>query len=96
MQKHVLVTGGAGYVGSLLVEELLRRGHRVRVLDALVHGTVPSVLTAWGDPSFEFIRGDVRDADARAAALKESTRSSISRRSSATPPALASRSSRRR
>jgi nucleoside-diphosphate-sugar epimerase len=71
MQRHVLVTGGAGYVGSLLVEELLRRGHRVRVLDALVHGTVPSVLTAWGDPSFEFIRGDVRDARARAVALKE-------------------------
>lgn len=71
MQRHVLVTGGAGYVGSLLVEELLRRGHRVRVLDALVHGTVPSVLTAWGNPSFEFIRGDVRDAGARAVALKE-------------------------
>lgn len=71
MRKHVLVTGGAGYVGSLLVDELLRRGHRVRVLDALVHGTVPSVLTAWGDPSFEFVRGDVRDADARAIALKE-------------------------
>jgi nucleoside-diphosphate-sugar epimerase len=71
MQRHVLVTGGAGFVGSLLVEELLRRGHRVRVLDALVHGTVPSVLTAWGDPSFEFIRGDVRDARARAVALKE-------------------------
>ena len=70
MRKHVLVTGGAGYVGSLLVEELLRRGHRVRVLDALVHGIVPSVLTAWGNPSFEFIRGDVRDAGARAVALE--------------------------
>jgi nucleoside-diphosphate-sugar epimerase len=71
MQKHVLVTGGAGYVGSLLVDELLRRGDRVRVLDALVHGIVPSLLLAWGDPSFEFIRGDVRDADARAAALRD-------------------------
>jgi nucleoside-diphosphate-sugar epimerase len=71
MEKHVLVTGGAGYVGSLLVEELLRRGHRVRVLDALVHGTVPSVLTAWGNPSFEFMRGDVRDAHVRGVALKD-------------------------
>jgi nucleoside-diphosphate-sugar epimerase len=71
MQRHVLVTGGAGYVGSLLVDDLLRRGHRVRVLDALVHGIVPSLLTAWGDPSFEFIRGDVRHAEARAVALKD-------------------------
>jgi nucleoside-diphosphate-sugar epimerase len=71
MQKHVLVTGGAGYVGSLLIDKLLRRGHRVRVLDALVHGFVPSLLTAWGDPLFEFIRGDVRDANARAVALKD-------------------------
>jgi nucleoside-diphosphate-sugar epimerase len=69
--NRILVTGGAGYVGALVVDELLRRGRRVRVLDALVHGTVPSLLPAWGNPSFEFIRGDVRDPDARGAALHD-------------------------
>jgi nucleoside-diphosphate-sugar epimerase len=60
---RVLVTGGAGYVGSMLVEELLSRGHDVRVLDALIHGSVPSLLGVWAHPSLEFVRGDVRDAD---------------------------------
>jgi nucleoside-diphosphate-sugar epimerase len=69
--NRILVTGGAGYVGALVVDELWRRGRRVRVLDALVHGTVPSLLPAWGNPSFEFIRGDVRDPDARGAVLHD-------------------------
>jgi nucleoside-diphosphate-sugar epimerase len=60
---NVLVTGGAGYVGSTLVGSLLARGHHVRVLDTLVHG-VPSLLGAWTHPDFEFRRGDVRDAEA--------------------------------
>jgi nucleoside-diphosphate-sugar epimerase len=64
-----LVTGGAGYVGSLVVDELLGRGTRVRVLDALLHGGVPSLLGAWGRPGFEFVRGDVRDPHFRRAAL---------------------------
>jgi nucleoside-diphosphate-sugar epimerase len=65
-----LVTGGAGYVGSVLVDELLERGYRVRVLDSLLHGPVPSLLNVWSNPRFEFIRGDVRDRDATRAALQ--------------------------
>jgi nucleoside-diphosphate-sugar epimerase len=57
----ILVTGGAGYVGSVVVDELLSRGHRVRVLDSLIHGAVPSLLHAWSDRQFEFVQGDVRD-----------------------------------
>jgi nucleoside-diphosphate-sugar epimerase len=64
-----LVTGGAGYVGSLVVDELLARGAPVRVLDTLLHGSVPSLLGAWGRPGFEFVRGDVRDPQIRRAAL---------------------------
>jgi nucleoside-diphosphate-sugar epimerase len=67
--KHILVTGGAGYVGSVLVQELLARGHSVRVLDALVHGE-PSLLSAWGRSSFDFLRGDVRDSTHVAAAVE--------------------------
>jgi nucleoside-diphosphate-sugar epimerase len=70
MQESVLVTGGAGYVGSVVVAELLSRGYRVRVLDALLHGSTPSLLQSWGNPHFEFIHGDVRDSAARAAAVQ--------------------------
>jgi nucleoside-diphosphate-sugar epimerase len=67
--KRILVTGGAGYVGSVLVDELLRQGAYLRVLDALAHGTVSSLLPHWGRSDFEFVHGDVRDARARADAL---------------------------
>jgi nucleoside-diphosphate-sugar epimerase len=67
-RQHVLVTGGAGYVGSVLVQELLPRGHSVRVLDALLHGEA-SLLSAWGHPTFEFMHGDVRDPDTVSSAV---------------------------
>jgi nucleoside-diphosphate-sugar epimerase len=63
VSQSVLVTGGAGYVGSVLVDELLVRGHSVRVLDVLLHGKTSSLLRAWTHPRFEFVRGDVRDVD---------------------------------
>jgi nucleoside-diphosphate-sugar epimerase len=69
MRQWTLVTGGAGYVGSIVVDELLQRGRAVRVLDALIHGSVPSLLGAWTNESFQFVRGDVRDPEARRAAL---------------------------
>lgn len=69
MRQNILVTGGAGYVGSIVVQELLALGRGVRVLDSLVHGSVPSLLPSWGNPRFTFIRGDVRDPEARRRAL---------------------------
>ena len=57
---NILVTGGAGYIGSSLVPLLLADGHRVRVLDSLLHGG-DSLLGVWSHPCFEFIRGDVSD-----------------------------------
>ena len=56
----ILVTGGAGYIGSTLVPLLLSEGHRVRVLDSLLHGGEP-LLGVWCHPGFEFIHGDICD-----------------------------------
>lgn len=64
----ILVTGGAGYVGSTLVPILLGRGHSVRVLDSLLHGG-RSLLGVWAHPKFEFVHGDVRDAETIRAVL---------------------------
>ena len=68
---RVLVTGGAGFIGSHVVDVLVGAGHEVRVLDALlpcVHqdGTAPFP----GDPGVEFVPGDVRDAPTVDAALR--------------------------
>jgi nucleoside-diphosphate-sugar epimerase len=61
----VLVTGGAGYIGSTLVPMLLEQGHHVAVLDTLRHGIGP-ILPLFRDPRFSFARGDVRDRQALA------------------------------
>jgi nucleoside-diphosphate-sugar epimerase len=63
------VTGGAGYIGALVVDELLEAGHDVRVLDVLLHGQedIASELEGRG---VEVVRGDIRDADAREKAIE--------------------------
>jgi nucleoside-diphosphate-sugar epimerase len=66
----VLVTGGAGYVGSTVVNELLDNGYAVRALDSLIHGGVPSLLPVWGRKRFQFIHGDVRDRQLCRAAVE--------------------------
>jgi dTDP-L-rhamnose 4-epimerase len=68
----VLVTGGAGFVGSHLVDALLARGDRVRILDNLdpqVHGPERK-KPAWLAEDAEFVLGDMRDPDAVARSLR--------------------------
>ena len=57
---RVLVVGGAGYIGSLLVERLLEKGHRVRVLDCLLYGDEP-LRPVRNHPNFDLIVGDARN-----------------------------------
>ncbi len=66
----ILVTGGAGFIGSHIVDALVRRGQRVRVLDALLpgaHVAVPDYL----NPGAELIHGDLRDPDMVDSALRD-------------------------
>jgi nucleoside-diphosphate-sugar epimerase len=66
---NVLVTGGAGYVGSVLVPRLIEAGHTVTVLDLYMYGD--DVLAGVrGHPRLRQVKGDIRDADVVADALK--------------------------
>lgn len=56
-----LVTGGAGFIGSHLVDVLMSQGCRVRVLDNLVNGKVENLVSHFGTTSFEFYRGSITD-----------------------------------
>jgi len=70
--ESVLITGGAGFIGSHLADVLLARGYRVRVLDNLseqVHGR-PAQFPDYLDPSIEAVAGDVRDRIAVERALQ--------------------------
>lgn len=63
MKGKILITGGAGFIGSHLTDELIERGYTVRILDNLseqVHG-VNADIPEYLNPKAEFINGDVRD-----------------------------------
>ncbi len=68
--RHVLITGGAGYIGSLLTSELLRANYRVTVLDSLLFGG-ESLLSFLHHPNFHFVKADVTEPRAIKDALKD-------------------------
>ena len=60
MAQRILITGGSGYLGSILCERLLDEGHDVLVLDNLMLNQ-PSLFHLCANPQFDFVCGDVRD-----------------------------------
>ena len=60
MKERILVTGGAGYIGSILVPDLLTRGYTVTVVDALIYKQ-NSLLNCCANKNFNFIKGDICD-----------------------------------
>jgi nucleoside-diphosphate-sugar epimerase len=68
--KTTLITGGSGYIGALLAQELREAGREVRVLDSLLHGQ-EDIAAEQEQNGIEVIRADIRDADARRRALAD-------------------------
>ena len=68
--RHILITGGAGYIGSLLTSELLRQNYRVTLLDSLLFGG-ESILPFLSHPNFHFIKSDVTEPRAVRDAVKK-------------------------
>lgn len=76
MAEKVLVTGGAGFIGSHLVDALVQRGHTVRIFDNLepqVHGTLreEGCWPEYANPHAEYVLGDIRDREALRQAMRD-------------------------
>lgn len=70
MAERILITGGAGYLGSVMCERLLNAGCHVTVVDSLMYGQ-KSLFHFCANPSFEFVRGDARDEALMGSLIKE-------------------------
>ena len=70
--EKVLVTGGAGFIGSELIPALLKREYEVICYDSLMYGCTP-ILPNFYNPKFRFVKGDVRDYDKLLPYVKEAS-----------------------
>lgn len=70
MDKNILITGGAGYVGTSLIPRLLEEGYRVRVFDNLMYGG-EQLLLFFGNKNFEFLKGDITNLGEVKLAVKD-------------------------
>ena len=62
MHDNILVTGGAGFIGSHIVDRLAAKGYRVLALDNLSAGHLDNIKEHLGSRNFRFIKGDITDA----------------------------------
>ncbi len=68
---EILVTGGAGFIGSHLVDKLMEKGNKVRVVDDLSAGSLKNIEKWLDDKNFEFIKGDLRDPKVALESVKD-------------------------
>ncbi len=59
--KHVLIVGGAGYVGTVVTSHFLKKGYKVTVLDNFVYNNQFAIQSYLGDPDYTFIHGDMNN-----------------------------------
>ena len=69
---RILVTGGAGFIGSHLCAELINEGHEVTALDLLSTGQISNLTSVLSAPNFEFIQGSILDLDVLQSLVKKS------------------------
>ena len=67
----ILITGGAGFIGSHLTDKFLQEGYKVRVLDNLINGKLENLSQNENNPNFEFLKGDILDKNTCQTALKD-------------------------
>ena len=67
---RILITGGAGYVGTTLIPQLFAHGHEVTVYDSLLFGG-DYIIPFFRNPNFKFIKGDIRDLEELKKATKD-------------------------
>jgi UDP-N-acetylglucosamine/UDP-N-acetylgalactosamine 4-epimerase len=71
LQKKILITGGAGFIGSNLCEYFINKGHNVRCLDNLSTGFKKNIESLLSNDQFEFVEGDIRDLETCRLAVKD-------------------------
>lgn len=69
--KRILITGGAGFIGSHLAEELIKAGHSVKILDDFSTGSVNNILGLFNYKNFNMIRGSITDKELLAKATSD-------------------------
>ena len=73
---HVMITGGAGFIGSNLAEHLVQSGIKVTVLDNLLTGKMENISHLMDNALFRFIKGDIRDFQTCKDAISDCTHES--------------------
>ena len=61
--KKILITGGAGYVGTTLIPLLLNKGYEVTVIDSLIFNNGDRLIPFMSNKNFSFVKGDVRNLE---------------------------------